>query len=44
MADERGLCIMQVTARDRPEEPLLGKSATGCWTGVSWPVHMLPLM
>ena len=25
----------QVVAMDRPEEPLIAKSCTGCWTGVS---------
>eukprot|EP00891_Asterochloris_glomerata_P008342 jgi/Astpho2/8342/fgenesh1_pg.00122_%23_79_t len=28
------LPTFRVTARDRPEEPFLGKSATGCWTGI----------
>ena len=29
----------QVTAMDRPGEPLVAKSCTGCWTGVRSPYH-----
>lgn len=27
--------LLQVVATDRPNEPLIAKSCTGCWTGVS---------
>ena len=29
--------LLQVVALDRPDEPLIAKSCTGCWTGVSTP-------
>jgi hypothetical protein len=29
-----------VVALDRPDEPLIAKSCTGCWTGVSTPSRL----
>ena len=32
--------LLQVVALDRPDEPLIAKSCTGCWTGVSTPSQL----